>query len=131
MAGIGNSEGPTFLEKMSCVKAEPRGHLLYRVAVDRLLSDELAGTNGNLIHPAIRLVYVSGVTDEPLVESQPVYIHDRLHPFKSFCIPPEASASQLVEDNNQPSIMHPSNLYSPLWMKTTGNSKLKFNDINF
>lgn len=101
---------------MSCTKAEPRGHLLWPLDVNQL-GDEVKSIN---------FIYVSGETQESLVKSEPVYID---HFFGRNGKPltdnnPETSNDEMV----RVALIHCDDRhhYSPLWMKTTGESVYHF-----
>lgn len=98
-------------DRMSCQQATPRGHLLWSFNVNKL---------DRAVH-SIQFFYVSGETKKPLVESETLCISDF---FESIQSNPDVdkemarvAASYLGDDQH---------LYSPLWMKITGESVYHF-----
>ena len=114
------SGNPVCLERMSCTKAEPRGHLLWPLDVNHLTDDI----------KSINFIYVSGETQQNLVQSEPVYI-DQLFGRNGKTAPSNLNP----DDTNNEEMVRVAALihcddrhhhYSPLWMKTTGESVYHF-----
>lgn len=102
---------------MSCTKAEPRGHLLWPLDVNQL-SDDVKSIN---------FIYVSGDTQENLVQSEPVYIDQFFgRNGKTVESNPDTSNDEMVRLALIHSCGDDRNHYSPLWMKTTGESVYHF-----
>ena len=114
------------LEKMSCTNAEARGHLLWPLKTDQISSEM----------KSIHFRYVSYERQESLAVSDPLNVDELL---RSSANHAEIPSDQQLEDsrclNNDPIADLMSFLtvncedqhhYSPLWMKTTGESVYRF-----
>jgi hypothetical protein len=105
---------------MSCTKAEPRGHLLWPLDVNQLTDDI----------KSINFIYVSGETQQNLVKSEPVYI-DQFFGRNGKNQQPDQISPDTVDNDEMvrvAALIHCDDRhhYSPLWMKTTGESVYHF-----
>ena len=110
---------------MSCTKAEARGHLLWPLRSDQINSDM----------KSIHFRYVSYERQETLAESEPLYVDELMRSNHSE-VPTKQQLGNSKCLNGDPIVDLMSFLtascddqhhhYSPLWMKTTGESVYRF-----